>query len=444
MKHKKTKLSIVATAMVAMGVATTPVFATNPYGIEYTGGQELGANNVTINPSLLEGLTPLIDMGKDDVVVEFSDSNLWKDGYSYSENCAKIKYIMVSNSTDLSEMTGVYYTISNRQYTIKFDISSIIKEDLNLGDSKWVAVSVLLDNKVVGKGTPKGSFEAGFRVSEDDQCTNPMESNSALTSSNGKIFVHTKQTLYSKIEPNKPFTSSELFYGIMDIDAAQSFKILNPTNVLKKNNMYAKSATDLQPASGDLRNMYVGNGNYIYAEAGISIAEGSDIFVKLNETAQGDGLDFVYGFIQNAGSPISYYAKQYQVKYESDKNGKIEDVQSENIIAGKTPFGSISTPATNYQINYWTADKNVVLTDGTTIKAGNPITPKQVKQVVVNEDLTFTAIHAPKVAVPDTGIFTKESNGLLITLSVAGMALGTLTIALLAKATRKIHRRSQF
>ncbi|MBR6505378.1 hypothetical protein IKT18_00850 [Candidatus Saccharibacteria bacterium] len=446
MKYKKAKTALAASIIAATSVMATPVFATNPYDITYTDGQELGEETVTINPTLLAELTPLIDMGADDVEIAFSNSNLWKEGYSNNNFCTPIKYVEVSGDADLSEVENLYYTVSNRQYTIRVDIASIIKEDLAFTtEAAWVAAGVLTGNSATPKGTPKGSLEVGFQVATDETCETNATGSFNIASTRGTIFLDTKQKLFATSAPNKVFSSSELYYGILDIDANQAFKILNTGNELTKSNMFAKSAAALQPATGEARNMYSEEGKYIYAQ-GTVMNQDSDVFVKLSEATQTAGLEMVYGIRSNAGSPISYYAKQYAVKYVSDENGEIKDIETENIIAGKTPSGSTTTPADGYELDYWTADKDVTLTDGTTIKAGNPISSEELAEVIVNEDLVFTAVHVESepLEVPDTGASTSEKNAALVAISVIGAVLGASILGVLAKAIRKIHRRSQF
>ena len=446
MKNRKKKITLAATILTVANVMATPVFAANPYNIDYTGGQELGEETVTINPTLLSELTPLIDMGADDVEITFSNSNLWKEGYSNNGYCTPIKYIEVSSSADFSDVKNLYYTVSNRQYTIRVDIASLIKEDLTFSaETDWVAAGVLTGNSASAKGTPKGSLEIGFPIASDEACETNATGSLNIASTRGAIFLDTKQKLYATSEPGTVFSSSELYYGILDIDAYQAFKILNTGNELTKSNMFAKSATVLQPATGEIKNMYSEEGKYIYAQSTV-IDQDADVFVKLSEATQNAGLEMVYGFKSNAGSPISYYAKQYTVEYVSDKNGKIDELETENIIAGKTPSGSTTTPAEGYELDYWTADKAVILTDGTKIKAGDPITSKQIKQVIVGEDLVFTAVHVESapIEVPDTGASTSEKNAAFIAVSIIGAVLGASMFGILMKTIRKIYRRSQF
>ena len=84
---------------------------------------------------------------------------------------------------------------------------------------------------------------------------------------------------------------------------------------------------------------------------------------------------------------------------------------------------------------------DVFLEDGTLIRAGDPITSEQIKTVVVDRDIKFTAIFEIDVAVPNTGASTSETNAVAITFSVFGILLGALLIRSLP---RLIHRKIEF
>ena len=71
-----------------------------------------------------------------------------------------------------------------------------------------------------------------------------------------------------------------------------------------------------------------------------------------------------------------------------------------------TPTGTI-VEANNQQKNVaWSCDKDVKLQDGTTIKAGSPISPEQLTKIIVEDDLTFTANYREdiEVLIPDTSL----------------------------------------
>lgn len=165
-----------------------------------------------------------------------------------------------------------------------------------------------------------------------------------------------------------------------------------------------------------------------------------------------NGLDLVFGFVGKAGSGVEYYAKQFVVKYVSDKNGSITGTEKENIISGRNPSGSTSKPKENFEFAYWEADVDVILVDGTVIKAGNKLSPDQVKKVVVDRDITFTAIHEDvpennntnntnNTKVPDTGDFTSNESLAPVVLSVFGIVLSALAIWSLP---RIVHKKVKF
>ena len=76
----------------------------------------------------------------------------------------------------------------------------------------------------------------------------------------------------------------------------------------------------------------------------------------------------------------------------------------------------------------------MTLDDGTIIKAGQKLTPEEVKRVVVKEDLKFTAIHETIPAeVPDTGRMAENNNDgmasmIILPFVIASLGLGIYLI----------------
>ena len=202
-----------------------------------------------------------------------------------------------------------------------------------------------------------------------------------------------------------------------------------------------------------MKNKYNASSNYIYSQynkdgdgKGFDIGSGADVFVGMKSETLENGLDLVFGFVGKAGSGVEYYAKQFAVKYVSDKNGIITGIVDENIISGRNPSGSTSKPKENFEFAYWEADVDVTLVDGTVIKAGSKLSPDQVKKVVVNRDITFTAIHEDvpennNTKVPDTGDFTSNESLAPVMLSVFGIVLSALAVWSLP---RIVHKKIKF
>ena len=440
----KNKLGISAVLAAVFGLLVQPVsvFAYNPYGIEYSGGEALGSSNVQINPTLINELTTLVKMDKS-ATLEFNDPNSWESGWlnDGETGCLPVKYFRKQNpSGALALLAPVGYgggdysfVISRGAYREVIRIDDVYLENFSEGDSVAIVV------------WPEGGFiYASNNVYTDSQCETAVD---GLTSfypltDNKRVFIEANVKLY-KEGNSSVFTSDQLYFGITDIDYAQSFMILNSDNLFSTSNMYAKSADVLNgdDPSNVLKNRFVASGNYIYSEydgtSSVISGNNSNIFVKLTQNTQEQGVQIVLGFAKGAGSQLEYYAKQYKISYISDENGVISGISAEDIITGDYPSGSSSKPEANYRFMYWVANKDVTLNDGTVIKAGEPMTLAQTKQIVVNEDIILEAIHEDQTAVPNTGAFTGETNAMAISVSIMGILLGALVIRSLPKLNHK-------
>ncbi len=446
---KKTALAIMV-ATVGLLVSPTSVFATNPYGMDYSGGALLSSDNVTID-STVEELTPLISSGNAHVTIP-DVSDMWETAYYKGSSCSKFYYLKTWESwggssgetTTQIQAASVnidpYYIVSNDQYTAVVNINGVFLEDgISLSEDNAFAVGVHDDNM--------GFLSVGDPLYSDNQCENRMDDIKTLAVGGGeRVFVETNMKLY-KNDSSEVFTSDKLYLGLTDIDAAQSYAILNGNNQLNKNNMFAVSEAALQnpDTSVDLKNRFATGGkyNYIYSEyrpgEDFNSNYVNNVFVKIDQEVQEEGVDVVFGFAATAGSGIQYYAKQYRVNYRSDENGDISGVEEEDIISGNLPSGSTSEPKEEYEFEYWTADVDVVLDDGTIIRAGEKMTLEQVKRVVVDKNITFTAVHdtESEAKVPDTGASTREFNAGEIVVPVFGTILCAFLIRVIPMISRK-------
>ena len=400
MKNKKLRI-ILATAMFFGASTLSPgVFADN-YGIVYQGGEVLGEDNVTIDPGLIKSLTPLLRHGYSTNTP--NGSTRWKSAYvkeirsNGEPRCRSYYYISVSNNNPITADDGVGFTISNDNYRAEITVKGASLEGFS--DDAVVTLSIV----------PEHAFlYAGWNPYEDASCETATPGISPISvpggNVDGRVFADLNIKLYKNGE-DTVFKSDELFFGITDVDAAQSFRILNQDNLLTKQSMFAEDAAGLQDPNPDatLRNYFVSNGNYIYSEFGdrktVATDNTSNIYVKLTDDTQENGLDVVFGYASSAGSGIEYYTKQYTVTYESDNNGTITGITDEKVISGNNPAGSTENPGEHYASTYWTANKDVTLSDGTTIAEGDPITSDQITKVVVNQDITFTIHHVRQYTV---------------------------------------------
>ncbi|MBR3319152.1 InlB B-repeat-containing protein, partial [Candidatus Saccharibacteria bacterium] len=410
--------AILMAVLVFVGLAISAIntFAANKYNINYSGGTQLSTSNVKVDETL-SGMTALYTGGS----ASYSSSSKWETVYKgTASNCNAYKMIRAWDSSRIGSSEDIYYMLSNSRYDVKIKINGITLEGFSSLSKNGDNVAV-----VAGAALYAGyNGTVGDALYSDSKCTQPEQGLVRPSPTAGqRIFVDTTITLY-KHDTNQVFTSDNLYFGITDIDAAQSFKFMNPS-ITMAGNLYAMSSEALN-TTGDynpnnLKNMFVSSGNYIYSQydtstgAYMASPDIHNIYLKTSTTAQAEGLNIIFGFATNAGSSIRYYAQQYTVTYDSDSNGTISGKTSETVVSGNNPTGSSSTPNTGYEFKRWTANKNVTLTDGTTIAAGQPLTSAQVKKVVVNANIKFTAIHETmKLAVTyksdDNGTITGKTN----------------------------------
>ncbi|MBR3122051.1 hypothetical protein IKF28_01250 [Candidatus Saccharibacteria bacterium] len=504
MRHKVLLSSAASAALLGATMFPASVFADDNYGIVYSGGKPLAENNgtININSQLINELSSLVSGS--DGKVELTSKN-WLQGWHHrqgeDEECHSVSYFTI-NGTSSSDKHS--FAIKNNNYQIDVDINgvSIIDPPTGTG-AKPIAVGIDGGNGFLyGSNIIYDTQEKCQGAQDADKKTGSLTRKSATN----RQFIETNIKL-KKIGASSAYLAGDdnIYFGLTDVDASQSFKILNSGNELSQNNMFAKDAKLLQQdfyydradTDGDGKKESTPKENpgtlpatcteitaqspisdsnpsapflncfkdgYIYSQYNIKTRSsdinadlaGSDILVSLKDKTQTDGLNLVFGFTDAAGSSVEYYAKQYKVTYASDKNGEIaEDARtSESLIAGDTASGSKTDPKEGYEFKYWTANVDVTLTNGKTIKAGEPITDEELKQVVVDKDITFTAIHTKEgeepeeedeegeedsgtIATPDTGASTKDINAVLIPASLITILLAALTIRALPRLAHK-------
>ncbi len=431
MKTIYTKVAAASIAALSIFAHANNAFAENEYGIEYTGGEPLSASNVTVDPSLAD-LTPLYGTSASDVT--FSNSDKWESGYLKigSSQCRPYHFVRVWDSNRITETDDVHFVLSDSLYDVKIQINKIIlNTTADLSEDGDAYVVGLSNGRILSVGYDS--------IYSDAECTTEYGAGfeRVRLSQDERIFVQTNVKLYKR-DTNELFTSDKLYFGVVDIDAAQSYKILNSEAMFTDTSMYAVSEDAFTGGNG-LDNMFVASGNYIYSEGHFQNSSINTIFVKVPVSVQSEGLDIVFGFADPAGSEILYYAKQHNIQYESDENGTITGTTTEDIISGNLASGSTEESEEGFVFEHWVADVDVVLDDGTEIEAGDPINSDQLSHIVVTEDIVLTAIHKKDVPeAPNTGVMTHGGiSATQIVLSVLGFAICAAVIKLLPMMFRK-------
>ena len=114
---------------------------------------------------------------------------------------------------------------------------------------------------------------------------------------------------------------------------------------------------------------------------------------------------------ENISFRAEYDYATFGITYESDENGALTGIAEESKVFNENPTGSSSLANEDYFFLGWMADVDVTLTDGKVIKAGNIITDEQLKTIVVDDDIVFTAIHAKEILI----VYYKSEKGITIT-----------------------------
>ena len=321
------KYSSVVVVAILCGLVSpcVSVFADN-YGIVYEGGEELGGSNVNINKELVSDLSPLIKEKNDYVDVFESDSSIikWENGYISDGPCKPYKFFRVTDKVVSGDSDGFGFNIKKGKYTARVVIKEASVDGYDGGDGKSHAAGVI-------PGDRSGYVYGMTTVFTDSDCKNVDTSiKQNNDSQNGKkMFISMNVKLYRDIKGGdgiEPVTGSYgLYFGITDIDAAQSFKIQTVGNGFvsgENGNMFALNEEGLQGENpNDPKNMFVAGdgGGYIYSQIGspnLDTKQTSNIYVPVSEAAQVQGLDVIFGYAGWSASAIEYYGKMYTVTYE--------------------------------------------------------------------------------------------------------------------------------
>lgn len=413
------------------------VFAENPYGIVYSGGEPLGEENVNTGPAVAEvidRLHPLIS-GRFETIETVGDE--WQDGFIKTRDtsrCVRTRYLPIRRNGQFADLVHPQiYHLDNIQYRLVVQISDVVLEnleDFEQSGRRFLSVAVITDGDV----DEIGYLYVGRLIYANDKCTQQVAGTVHLSdSSESKMFVQTNIKLYRQDDLDVPYVSNGVYFRLEDIDARQSYKILNERDKLRPGNMYAKTASGLQPSIVAGRNMFVTDGNYIYASEYYDLKppdKESDIYVPISRETQLEGLDVVFGFDGFAWSGVAYYARLIVVTYLYDDSTGIErDVcltEDSRIGYGyqavyeSNVWGVEAVANSDYELT-WVADVDVSLEDGAVIPAGDIIADYQFPLIIARRDINFYASCNHKIVPgpdpdleipdePDAGVFTNKMN----------------------------------
>ncbi len=499
MKAKKTRQIITAAIITAaaLGVHSVQTYAEGSIAIDYN--TSIAKELVVDGPNITENQLGLEQFASEDIsnrltawtatgnsILTEENSKIrftgdWQDArvqLSNKSNPAPGKYLLIPYGT--KTWTNTYWTITDvtNTYTVKVELL----ETTSLVPSSGMDASnnpIYKDQPfIVGTGTNWfGSHDLyapdcveAIKDSNNNnkpakyvdgtltRCTptyNFVYKKTALEE-NG-LFVKLKYTIYRK--PRR------VYLYLHDIDNGQSYRIENQ-NICEK--VSGKDQCKIFVRTTDAEEFSVNTAsnnqkNYAYYdEDNITIFsslknaasesssselfqsnDNANVFIQLTDDYNVNNTEEItvtYGFKTKSASSWGFYSEEYNIEYVAD-NGKELSKSTDKIYASEH-ITEVPAPADSnlFTIEYWTVDKDVVLSDGTTYKAGTKLTAEQVRAFVVEDDYVLTAhMKEIKVNVPNTGDGSDQSivgkvikNTGAISLAILGI-LGTVIAAIVIR-----------
>lgn len=140
------------------------------------------------------------------------------------------------------------------------------------------------------------------------------------------------------------------------------------------------SGTSEKPNSGYNTLKWIANVDVVLDD-GTVLVKGSSISSKqIKKVVVNSNIQFsVYHYIND----------KYLVKYETDGNGTVS-LESEEVTSGLKVIGASPVPNKGYIFDYWVANVDVALSNGTVISKNNKI--NSLSDVIVDRDVVFKAI----------------------------------------------------
>ena len=425
---KRQRISTIVGALALCGSALLPgnVFAES-WGINYNAtGVPLGANNVAEVP-IGKKMTEIIPGEGVEIT---TTGGAWHNGYIKGQGqngkCRKYKYLEVNGSGLVGGPAS--FIISHGDYQMEVEIPEVGVAPIGRqnygngfrdGETTAIGIAPQADAVVEDKNSGFSALYGGWEPYADTSCstlvsvsgqpgktikstTTNLAAGAAGNNNNsfhGMLFVRMNIKLK---RDGKPYTSNEIHFGIIDIDASQSFKILDADSQFTPHKIYADDVNKLQPQyeSTDTQRLYNilvdQTGSYIYSQfndnGGFGTDQISNIYAPITRETQEDGLNVVFGYAGKAGSQIRYFSKQYKVTYKvASEGGGTVSRKSEEVVSGNNPLGSTAKEKEGYQFEYWTTDQAFEDNNGKQYAVNDKIEMKDIKKIEVLHDYSFTA-----------------------------------------------------
>lgn len=397
----KKKILIAASALVLVTAIVfglmgflKPSDAAGSIELDYSGGTRL-VNDVTFDANKINAMVDLL--GDDSKLINAEGD--WLEGY---DDVGKVKFLVIPSGS--KDWVNTYWVTHGKYIDIKV---TLIRSVSNRSNDQTMYTYSAGSSVEFGRNIYDQDGNLLFDTHFHEEPTYPG------------VFFQFHIDVYKAGTQDK-VEIPRIYFEISDIDAAQSYKLVSEP--LSSSKMYAKSDPPFDTNQGITTSSQAQH-NYFNESTGVIyssyctqytspvcddgenydtfLSDGdANVYTKLSKVYD-EGIDIIYGFHIRAGSGIGLTTEQYRVSYVADDGGSVsadyEDVLADDTIKdGPTPI-----PDEGYEFVNWTADQDVTLKDGTVIHRGQPITMDQIKQIIVTEDISFTAHFAnlPKLSI---------------------------------------------
>ena len=333
-------------------------------------------------------------------ISEIPEDDTLYDGKYKDEKVSEENFPKPIQPKDATEFLGWYEKNKNGRF-VKANLHKPIKNNDTHLYAKWKYAYLEL------------KYDLNLEASDKVEGTAPTDSNS---------YINDAKALAADVGNVKVNGGKKVFVGWSESKDGSSGIILPSETVLmdKNKTLYAqwkefpeqKTTKVIYDANGGVGDQYVvkeivtndthtvlGNGEgekinftregYVFKGWNTDKNATEAKFKKDDEVYVNSDKEDTDNYIYAIWAPIINYTTDGHGQAKEGEN--FVDKTNEEVELKSNPKGTETKANEGYKFSHWTADKNIKLSDGTEIKAGEEITEEQLKQAVITEPLTFKA-----------------------------------------------------